>query len=187
MQINTKFLTRCCFLSRRNSHFTSNKSMLRLSVRGGSSRAARVVHSDWPEIKAMKKYVSVVEKIGLNVLNAKSLETQRRIRGGILWVEIIPLMDLTQFGLKEQYSLAQDRHGLRNSHGGLRSFRVPIWTQSHALSKCFKRRIRTGIPISVGVGKIMASKATTEGRRRPCSRLTCLDCLDFLDFNQTVT
>lgn len=90
----------------------------------GSSRTARVVHSDWPEIKAMKKYVSVVEKIGLNVLNAKSLETQRRIRGGILWVEIIPLMDLTQFGLKEQYSLAQDWHGLRNSHGGLRSCRM---------------------------------------------------------------
>lgn len=30
--------------------------------------------------KAMKKYVSVVEKIGLNMLNAKSLETQRELK-----------------------------------------------------------------------------------------------------------
>lgn len=44
------------------------------------SHLVYAVHSDQPENQSHEKYVSVVEKIGLNVLNAKSLETQRELK-----------------------------------------------------------------------------------------------------------
>lgn len=71
------------------------------------SLSACVVHSDLPEIKAMK----IRQCSGANRI--KHFERQKsgngaQIRRGIHWVQIIPPMDLTQFSLLNQHYLAED-------------------------------------------------------------------------------
>lgn len=112
-------------ISRRINHFISSKTMS-----SPSSHLVYAVHSDQPENQRHEKIRQCSGENRIKHAERQKSGNTARIKGGILWVEIIPLMDLTQFGRKEQYSLPQDWHGLQNSHGGFTIQRIQSWFES---------------------------------------------------------